>query len=122
MDISGFSFGNLTAHFPNLKSIALLDEGFYGSITSKTFEGIENITTLHIIDTNIESIEEDSFRKLKNIHGNTLSLFIYIGIILTHLMTIKGLNEIVNNFVLFFIFRNIIKTQRSIKKVAVWSF
>ena len=85
MDINGFSFGNMTAHFPNLKSIALLDEGFYGSITSKTFEGIENITTLHIIDTNIESIEEDSFRKLKNIHGNTLSLFIYIGIILTHL-------------------------------------
>ena len=88
MDISGFSFGNMTAHFPNLKSIVLLDEGFYGSITSKTFEGIENITTLstiHIIDTYIESIEEDSFRKLENIQGSTLSLFKYIGIISTHL-------------------------------------
>ena len=75
MDINGFSFGNMTAYFPNLKSIALIDEGIYGSITSKTFDGIDNIETLHIHNTNIESIEEASFRKLRNIQGNNLSDF-----------------------------------------------
>ena len=75
MDISGPIFGNMSANFPNLKSIALIDEGIYGSITSKTFDGIDNIETIHIKNTNIESIEEASFRKLRNIQGNNLSVF-----------------------------------------------
>ena len=76
MDISGSIFGDMNLTFPNLKSIALDGEGIYGSITPKTFDSIENIETIHIIDTYIESIEVDSFRKLENIQGNTSSVLI----------------------------------------------
>ena len=71
MDINRVSFGDMKANFSNLKSIAFINEGIYGPVTPKTFEGIENIETVHIKDTNIESIEDDSFRKLENIQGNT---------------------------------------------------
>ena len=43
MDISGSIFGDMNLTFPNLKSTALDREGIYGSITPKTFDGIENI-------------------------------------------------------------------------------
>lgn len=89
MDINGVSFGDMKANFSNLKSIAFINEGIYGSVTPKTFEGIENIETIHIKDTNIESIDADSFQKLENIQGNTLSIFKYIDIFLTQLVSTK---------------------------------
>lgn len=59
----------MSTSFPNLKSITFQQEGIFGSITPTTFEGLENIETIRVIDTNIEVVECDSFVELRNIKG-----------------------------------------------------
>ena len=57
-------------HFPNLKHITFQNEGFGGSVTSKTFEGIRNLETIRFVDTYVTTIEDGSFDNLKDIQGN----------------------------------------------------
>ena len=53
-----------------MKSITLQYEGISGSVTQQTFKGLENIETIRIIDTYIESIEQRSFVNLDVVKGN----------------------------------------------------
>ena len=62
-------FMEMSDKFPNLKGITFLKEGFYGSITTKSFEGLENLETITFEHTNVHSIEKGSFEKFSNIKG-----------------------------------------------------
>ena len=55
-------------------SLPFQQEGFYGTLTQKTFLGLENVETLRIIDTNITAIEEGSFQKLSKMTGMVLRI------------------------------------------------
>ena len=55
--------------FPKLKSVTFKDGGVYGSITPKTFEGLDNIETIRFIETNIQAIDIGSFQNLENVKG-----------------------------------------------------
>ena len=59
----------MSDQFPNLKSVTLKHGGVFGSITTKTFEGLKNIETLRFIKTNIQAIEIGSFQNLKDVKG-----------------------------------------------------
>ena len=65
----------MSINFTNLKGITFLHEGFYGTITTKTFEGLENLETITFEHTNVQSIEKGSFEKLKDIKGNFGTIF-----------------------------------------------
>ena len=82
IDVSGPIFVDMEKHFTNLISITFWRDGFYGSITPKTFTGLENIEVIHISHTYIENIENGSFDNLKNIKGN-LQYFTNVQIILS---------------------------------------
>ena len=63
-------FKEMSINFPNLKGITFLHEGFHGSITTKTFEGLENLERVIFDHTNVNSIENGAFENLKNLKGN----------------------------------------------------
>ena len=70
MKLDEANFEGLSTNFPNIKSITLQYEGISGSVTQQTFKGLENIETIRIIDTYIESIEQRSFVNLDVVKGN----------------------------------------------------
>ena len=63
-------FKEMSIYFPNLKGITFLSEGFHGSVTTKTFEGLENLERVIFEHTNVDSIENGAFENLKNLKGN----------------------------------------------------
>ena len=64
------NLGEISIHFPNLKHITFQNEGFDGSVTAKTFEGIRNLETIRFVDTYVTTIEDGSFDNLNDIQGN----------------------------------------------------
>ena len=62
-------FRGMSKHFPKLRSVTFRDGGVYGSITPKSFEGLQNIETIRFIKTNIKAIDIGSFQTLKNLKG-----------------------------------------------------
>ena len=63
-------FKEMSMNFPNLKGITFLQISFYGSITRKSFDGLENLERVTFEDTNVNSIVKGSFDNLRNIKGN----------------------------------------------------
>ena len=74
----------MSFYFPNLKGITFLEGGFYGSITTKTFEGLENLERVTFEQTNVHSIEDGAFENLRNIKGNLRSILTLWSTATTH--------------------------------------
>ena len=69
INVSDSLFRGMNDIFPKLKSVTFKNEGVYGSITPKTFEGLQNIETIRFKGTNIQAIEIGSFQNLMNVKG-----------------------------------------------------
>ena len=63
-------FGEISNQFLNLKHITFQNEGFSGSVTKETFEGVRNLETIRFVDTYVTTIEDESFDNLKDMKGN----------------------------------------------------
>ena len=94
-------FKEMSFYFPNLKGITFLQEGFYGSITRKTFEGLENLERVTFKHTNVHSIEDGAFENLKNIKGNLRRILTLWNTATTHFEELISYSKIYYFFIFF---------------------
>ena len=97
-------FKDMSFYFPNLKGITFLQEGFYGSITTNTFEGLENLERVTFKHTNVRSIEDRAFENLKNIKGNLRRILTLWNTVTTHFEELNNTLISYSNIYYFFIF------------------
>ena len=94
-------FKDMSFYFPNLKGITFLQEGFYGSITTNTFEGLENLERVTFKHTNVRSIEDRAFENLKNIKGNLRRILTLWNTVTTHFEELISYSNIYYFFIFF---------------------
>ena len=98
-------FKEMSMNFPNLKGITFSQTSFYGSITTKSFDGLENLERVTFKHTNVDSIEDGAFENLKNIKGNLSRILTLWSTATTHYTLISYSS--INYFLYSSFYRNI---------------